>query len=214
MKAIAINGSPRKAGNTAALLNSALKGAASKGADTEMINLYDLSFTGCVSCFACKRKDSKLDGLCAVRDDLTEELKTILDCDCLFLGSPIYLGDVSGEMRSFIERLIFPNLSYDTVHRSLRERKIPAAFFYTMNVDKTQAAAYGYDAVFSRIKNLLSIFSSEPETLISYDTYQFSDYSLYNASKFGEKHKAKIKEERFPIELQKAFDIGARFAVN
>ena len=53
---IAINGSPRKNGNTAALLNKALEGASSQGATTEMINLYDLNFKGCMSCFACKLK--------------------------------------------------------------------------------------------------------------------------------------------------------------
>ena len=54
MKIMAVNGSPRKTWNTATLLKRALKGAASQGADTELIHLYDLRFTGCTSCFACK----------------------------------------------------------------------------------------------------------------------------------------------------------------
>ena len=53
MKAIAINGSPRKKWNTAILLENALKGAESEGAETEIINLYDLDYKGCKSCFAC-----------------------------------------------------------------------------------------------------------------------------------------------------------------
>jgi multimeric flavodoxin WrbA len=107
---IAINGSPRKNWNTAMLLEEALKGAASKGADTELIHLYDLDFTGCTSCFACKLKDGKSYGRCAVSDDLTAVLDTIYDADALILGSPIYFGTVTGEMKSFMERLLFPYL--------------------------------------------------------------------------------------------------------
>jgi multimeric flavodoxin WrbA len=59
MKIIAINGSPRKDWNTGALLKSALEGAASEGAQTEIINLYDLSYKGCISCFACKLAGGK-----------------------------------------------------------------------------------------------------------------------------------------------------------
>ena len=54
MKVIAVNGSPRKEWNTAAMLEKALAGAADQGAETELIHLYDLKYTGCTSCFACK----------------------------------------------------------------------------------------------------------------------------------------------------------------
>ena len=56
MKTIILNGSPRKDWNTALLLKSAQKGAKSAGAETEYIELFDLSYTGCRSCLACKRK--------------------------------------------------------------------------------------------------------------------------------------------------------------
>jgi len=61
MKALFINGSPRKNGNTAKLLKWAMEGAAEAGAETELINLYDrsLNFKGCMSCFACKLKGGK-----------------------------------------------------------------------------------------------------------------------------------------------------------
>ena len=59
MKVIAINGSPRKKWNTAILLEKALEGAASQGADTELVHLYDLDFKGCSSCFSCKLKGGK-----------------------------------------------------------------------------------------------------------------------------------------------------------
>jgi len=60
MKVIAINGSPRKKWNTATLLEKALAGAASQGAETELMHLYDLNYKGCISCFACKTIGGKV----------------------------------------------------------------------------------------------------------------------------------------------------------
>ena len=80
MKVIAINGSPRKKWNTATLLEKALEGAASEGAETELIHLYDLNFKGCTSCFACKLKDGKSYGKCAMKDELTPVLDKIERC--------------------------------------------------------------------------------------------------------------------------------------
>nr|WP_312579296.1 flavodoxin family protein [Sedimentibacter sp.] len=208
MKVVAVNGSPRKKGNTAVLLQNVLRGAEANGAETNFINLYELNFTGCISCFSCKRKDSRCNGLCAVRDDLTEVLEDILSCDFLILGSPIYFGDVTGEMRSFLERLIFPNHSYNTGKRSIFQGRITSCFIYTMNVTEEQARQMNYEDVFQKNKNLLNVFHGEPEILISYDTYQFNNYSLYEASKFDEGHKAEIKMKQFPVDCQKAFEMG------
>jgi len=101
MKVIAINGNPRKKWNTATMLEKALEGAASEGAETELIHLYDLNFKGCTSCFACKLKDGKSYGKCAMKDELTHVLEKLRDVDAVILGSPIYLGNCTGEMRSF-----------------------------------------------------------------------------------------------------------------
>jgi multimeric flavodoxin WrbA len=60
MKVMAFNGSPRKKWNTATLLEKALEGAASQGAETELIHLYDLDFKGCISCFAYKTRGVKV----------------------------------------------------------------------------------------------------------------------------------------------------------
>ena len=72
MKVIAFNGSPRKEKwNTITLLNNALEGSASMGADTELIHLYDLIFSGCISCFACKKL---ICSECLLTCDLSGEL--------------------------------------------------------------------------------------------------------------------------------------------
>ncbi|AWI09117.1 hypothetical protein CKA38_07590 [Ereboglobus luteus] len=131
-KVIAFNGSPRTKWNTHTLLEHALSGAKSKGAETELINLYDIDYKGCRSCFACKRKGALLEQ-CAIKDDLLPVLKKVRDCDAVLLGSPVYLGCVTGETRSFMERLLFPYKSYDRfvlphfwVGRTLRVSRSPS----------------------------------------------------------------------------------------
>lgn len=106
MAVIGINGSPRKKWNTAQLLTQALEGAASQGAETELVHLYDLDFQGCTSCFACKLIDGPSNGRCAVTDELTPVLRRIEnEADALLLATPVYFGSQSGEMRSFMERM-------------------------------------------------------------------------------------------------------------
>ena len=214
MNVLAVNGSPRKNGNTAVLLENALRGAKENGAVTRFVNLYELNFKGCVSCFACKRKGSLCNGICAVKDDLKEILEYALTCDAIFLGSPIYFGNITGEMRSFLERLIFPNLSYNEGERSVFQGKIASGFIYTMNVTKELMTQINYEAVFLQNQSLLQLFHGDSEILLSNDTYQFNDYSKYEASKFSEPHKAKVKEEQFPVDCQNAFDLGIRLTTN
>ena len=72
--------------NTGILLKKALEGAASQGAETEFIHLYDLNYKGCTSCFACKIKDGKSYGKCAVRDELTPILRKIEESDGIILA--------------------------------------------------------------------------------------------------------------------------------
>ena len=124
MKVVGINGSPRKHWNTASLINKALEGAKSHGAETEIIHLYDLNYKGCKSCFACKLREGKGYGRCNINDDLTEVFEKIEDSDAVILGSPIYFGVVTGEMRSFMERMIFPYFTYTNPPESLFPRKI------------------------------------------------------------------------------------------
>lgn len=214
MKVLAINGSPRKTKNTATLLNKALEGAASVGAQTELIHLYDLNFKGCISCFACKRKNTKFIARCAVKDDLTEVLEKVSQCDALILGSPIYFGNITGEMQSFLERLLFSNLSYNEGSRSVCPRTISSGFIYTMNVPKDFIEKVDYDVLFNRYKGSLQILNGESEYLVSADTYQFDDYSKYEATKFNEVHKAKIKAEQFPVDCENAFNLGVKLATS
>jgi multimeric flavodoxin WrbA len=88
---MALNGSPRKKKwNTNTLLKEALKGAASVGVETELIQLYDLKSSGCISSFSCKRIRRKEDGICAVQDDMTSVLGHVKNTDSLIMGTPVY----------------------------------------------------------------------------------------------------------------------------
>lgn len=211
MKVIAINGSPRKEWNTATLLKNALEGAASKGAQTELIDLYDLEYKGCTSCFACKQIGGKSYGKCAMQDDLTDVLNKIEEADAVIMGSPIYFGSLTGEMRSFLERFMFQYLVYDKERTILFKKKIPAGFIYTMNVGKKYLES-GYKEKISGSEDTLKRIFSSVESLYATNTYQFSDYSKYVSSMFDAEDKAKNKEEQFPKDCSEAFEMGKRLA--
>jgi multimeric flavodoxin WrbA len=212
MFVLAINGSPRKECNTATLLKKALEGAASQGAETELINLYELTYKGCMSCFDCKTKGSKSYGKCAIKDDITPILKKIETVDAFILGSPIYYGTVSGEMKSFMERLLFPYSKYANPYQSLFPRKIKTGFIYTMNQTEEEIQLTGI-AKYCRLNELILKFTfGASETILSCDTYQFSDYSKVVQDRFDPDKKAQRRKEIFPKDCEKAFEMGARFA--
>lgn len=212
MNVLAINGSPRKNWNTATLLGKALEGAASTGAATELIHLYDLNYKGCISCFACKLKGGKSYGKCAYQDELTPVLERIAAADAIFLGSPIYFGNVTGEMRSLIERMAFQYLVYDKNYSSLLEKKKPVGFIYTMNITAEMVPEWGYDMTLSRTEHAVARTFGFAEALYVTDTYQFSDYDKYVAPAFDAAAKAKRRQEVFPEDCKKAFDMGVKFA--
>jgi multimeric flavodoxin WrbA len=208
---IAINGSPRKKWNTAMLLEHALEGAASEGAETDLVHLYDLDYKGCTSCFACKLKDGKSYGKCAMKDGLAPVLEKIADADALVLGSPIYFGIVTGEMRSFMERLLFPNLTYTRPPQSLAPRNIPAAFVYTMNVSE-QLMKENYGSSIAANASVLSMIFGQAESLFCNETLQFEDYDKVVFSYFDPEERRKRRREVFPQDCKRAFELGARLA--
>ncbi len=211
-KVIAINGSPRKTWNTATLLENALKGAESAGAKTELVHLYDLDYKGCTSCFACKLKDGKSYGKCAMNDDLTPILERMAEADAFILGSPVYLGTATGEMRSFLERLVFPYLVYDRERSSLFPKKISTAFIYTMGADEMGAKEMGFDVQIRLTELILKWIFGASETLLVTDTLQFDDYSKYVSSSVDPAEKAQRHREVFPEDCRKAHDLGIRVA--
>jgi len=100
MKITSVLGSPRMKGNTAYLANIFNETAKEKGADVESFTLNRLKYKGCQACFTCKTKLEK----CVLNDDLTQVLETIGETDILVMTSPVYYGDVSSQLKSFIDR--------------------------------------------------------------------------------------------------------------
>jgi multimeric flavodoxin WrbA len=212
MKVLAINGSPRRNRNTATLLEKALEGAKSIGAETELVHLYDLDYKGCTSCFACKLKDGKSYGKCAWQDGLTPVLKELEQVDAIIMGSPIYLGSVTGQMRAFLERLMFPYSSYTDGYKAIFDRKIHTGFIYTMNVTAGQLEESGCQQTWKITEGYLQHIFGNFEALCAYDTYQFDDYSKYVVTVFDKDKKAEVKAVQFPKDCDSAFDMGCRFA--
>lgn len=209
MTVFGINGSPRKDWNTATLLKKALEGAASQGADTKLVHLYDLSFKGCQSCFACKLIDGPHNGRCAVNDDLSPILGNITDnAEAIILGSPVYLGSMSGEMRSFLERLLFPFLVYTRPPSSVFPRRIKAGVIYTMGLNEKMSTAYGYGAMFDATDASLRMIFGHSEKFCCYDTHQFPDYSKIFIEFFDPADKVLRHRTVFPDDCRKAFEFG------
>lgn len=212
MKFYLINGSNRKKYNTAKLLDAVAEGITDeleqqdKTAKVEIIDLYTLDYKGCKSCLHCKKIDGKYYGTCPIKDDLNELLTKLWSCDALILGSPIYFRNVTGQMRCFLERLLFPKFVYGD--ESLANPKI-TAMLYDMNVSE-EISNENYNHIYDDIEDFLKYtFKLKPYSLKAYDTYQFKDYSLYKHN-FDEKAKRKQLEEQFPKDLEEAYKLGVR----
>ncbi|HJV66991.1 MAG TPA: exonuclease domain-containing protein [Geomonas sp.] len=210
MKVIAVNGSPRKNWNTATLLQKALDGARACGAEVEMVHLYDLNYKGCKSCFACKLKNGASYGTCAMNDELTPLLEKLAAADAFVLGSPIYFGTVTGEMRSFMERLFFPYLAYTKPPSTLFKRKIRTAFIYTMNVSEELMKQNNYPVQMNLNEAVLARTFGSAESLCSFETLQLEDYDKIVFSYCDPRERKKRHETVFPDDCRKAFELGER----
>lgn len=214
MKALFINGSPRKNWNTHKLLESAMKGASDAGADTELVHLYDSAFKGCISCFACKLKGRERTGLCAFRDALTPTLQKAHEADIVVIGAPVYFSDVTGAVRSFIERFCFPMHTYnreDMANAIDRDKPLKkTAMIFTMNCTEEMFREVDYNIMLGNNVQTLDFVFGYSEALYVYDTYQFTDYSRYEANYFDPVHKAERRDKHFPEDLQEAYELGKR----
>lgn len=212
MNVIAINGSPRKNGNTITLLKEALKGAESQGVQTQQVDLYDLKYKGCVSCFYCKRKD-RPHGTCAMRYDLSPLLEKLKAVDAVIFGSPIYYDNITSGMTAFLERFLFSNYIYSEDIPTVFPKKLPTGFIYSMNITKEQSERVHVPSNLEKYqRSITEVLGHKPELLYVYNTWQFTDYSKYESSIFSEKDKRKQREEQFPLDCKAAYDMGVLLA--
>ncbi|MGL4652029.1 flavodoxin family protein [Cetobacterium sp.] len=100
MKLVAFMGSPRKNGNTSKITHEVIKGAESVGIETEIYNLNQLNIKGCQGCMYCRTHD-----LCVLKDDMEKIYASIKEADVLVIASPIYMWQVTGQVKIFLDRL-------------------------------------------------------------------------------------------------------------
>lgn len=207
-KIIIIDGGPRKNFNTASMLQKFAEGAKSVSDKIEVktVRLYGLDYKGCMSCMACKIK-GKASNVCKFKDALTPVLEEIAEADGLALGSPIYFGDVTGQMRTFLERLAFPWLSYND-YSMMAPKRMPVVLMETMNGTPERNNSQGYGSMEYCIQTALG----EPEHLVAYNTYQVKNYNRFELASFSEEAKRQWRDEHWEQDLQKAFDAGKQMA--
>ena len=101
MKVVAINGSPRKSGNTALLIQEIFKIFEIEGIETELIQLGNKKVHGCTACGICKEKK---DGKCHIKNDaLNLCIEKMVEADGVIIGSPVYFADVTTEIKALID---------------------------------------------------------------------------------------------------------------
>ncbi len=207
-KIIIVDGGPRAAFNTAAMLKQVALGAGAVSDEIEVktVRLYRLDYKGCMSCLACKIK-GKASNVCKFKDALTPVLQDIADADGLVLGSPNYFGEITAQMRAFLERLAFAWLSYND-YSITAPKRMPVLLVQTMNGTPERNNDHGYGSMEYCIEQALGT----PEKLIAYNTYQVKNYANYELAGFSEEAKRSYRDAHWEDDLQKAYQAGMRMA--
>ncbi|MBQ2232488.1 MAG: flavodoxin family protein [Erysipelotrichaceae bacterium] len=204
-KIIAVNCGPRKGFNTDTLIEEAINGAKSKGYEVEKFDLYKLErFTGCISCFGCKKE--KFKSHCICKDGLTPVLDAIREADGLIIGSPNYLSEMTACFRALYERLIFQNLTYNREKPCCNEHFIPVLLIMTSN-----ASDGVYSHLVERYRQTFNSFIGKTKVLVAGDTLQLKDYDAtdWEWSMFDPVAKKLRHETIFPQERRQAYEMGA-----
>jgi len=109
MKVVAVNGSARKGGNTAQLIEAAFVPLREAGIECELIELAAKDVRGCTACRKCfEAKDKQCHGR---KDYLNEIMPKIWEADAIILGSPTYFADVTPEIKAFMDRVGYVSIA-------------------------------------------------------------------------------------------------------
>jgi len=137
MKVVAFNGSPRKNGNTAAMLDAVLRVLEENGIETELAQIGGENIRPCNACYLCaKRRDRK----CAIDDDIANEcISKMMAADGIIIGSPTYFADVTPETKALIDRAGL----VARVNGDLLRRKVGAAVV----VERRAGSLHAFDTI-------------------------------------------------------------------
>jgi multimeric flavodoxin WrbA len=114
---LVINGATREGGNTDTIVNLFAEGAQGAGLYVDCIQLRDLAIADCIGCCTCLRESQ-----CHFEDDMTGLRKKISDSSLLTFASPLYFCEVTGLMKTFIDRLYF--FYHDVNKKTIAGRKV------------------------------------------------------------------------------------------
>jgi multimeric flavodoxin WrbA len=156
MKILAISGSARRGSNTELLIREVLSGAGAPE-DLDIRVLSEMHFHGCIGCRGCRKEGSKG---CVVKDDMQELYAEMRDADAIILGSPIFYGEITGQMKCFMDR-------WYALRDKDRKLRIPpgkkALFIITQGADGEER----YSHTVKRLDKVLRSYEMEPVMLVA-----------------------------------------------
>lgn len=175
---IAFVGSPRKNGFTSQLIEEAVKGAKSKGAEVKIYDLNHDGIKGCQGCFYCRSHEG-----CATKDYLQPMYEDIKNADGIIFGSPIYFHDITGQSKQWIDRM---SPMVDSAFQPRYPGKKAVTIFAQRNENKDV-----FQAAIQNINGFLSMFGWElKDSLLCCGTgspdFRLSDELLKRAFAAGE----------------------------
>ena len=179
MKILAINGSPRTIrSNTRILAQFVLEGAAETGMETEMIDLCDLRVMPCTACEACS-----LNGTCVNDDDVPSLVDRMKEADGIVFASPVYIDNVSGQMKVFFDRLA------DAIHYQLLAAKYGCSVATTHTSGGEEVVAY-----LNHVQNYLGVITVGGLAVATGGEAETVDRAEGNARALGKKLVGAIRD--------------------
>lgn len=160
MKIVCVLGSPRLKGNSAAIASKFIETAEKLGADVNTFTLNRLKYRGCQACFTCK---TKLDR-CVLNDDLNEVLDAVRDCDALVMTSPVFYGEVSSQLKGFIDRT-FSFLKPDYLNNPNPSRIEPGKHL-TFILTQGEPDEAQYNDIIPRYARFFGLYGFSPQSSI------------------------------------------------
>lgn len=203
MDFIVINSSPRKNMNTSQLVKAAVNQLEEMGRTVKQYNLYDLDYKGCYSCFSCKRTNTPGYGKCHIDDDLKPIFDEIRESSGIIMATPIYYRDVAGELRSFIERLLFQHMLYTTPPRSVFGKRINVGMIYTMNIAEEQFQNYSLKNHLEGLESSINLVLGDVKSFFAFSTNQLLNYDGIEYTYINSEERLKRYREFFPEELKR-----------
>lgn len=189
MNVLGIYGSPRKNGNTDQLLDKALEGAESVGAQISRIYVRKLKISGCIECGGCDET-----GKCVVNDDMDTVYPLLEEADVIFLASPVFFYGITAQSKALVDR------SQAMWSKRMLEK--------TPEERKTFDSGQGYliSAGATKGENLFE--GSEMTAKYFYDAMDMS----YEGGIFFKCLEKKTDVDKNPETLQEAFNLGRKAA--